>query len=55
VPDFRPRVTAIVPDLMLAAYIVGNIPMFNSPLHDHYGGEFDEYAHRTCKLVPFLY
>ena len=47
--------TAIVPLLMLAGFVFVNIPILDAHLHDHYGAEFDNYARRTRKLIPFLY
>jgi len=47
--------TAIVPLLMLAGFVFVNIPILDSHLHDHYGSDFDEYARRTRKLIPYLY
>jgi protein-S-isoprenylcysteine O-methyltransferase Ste14 len=47
--------TAIIPLLMLAGFLFVNIPILDAHLHDHYGSQFDEYAKRTWKLVPFLY
>ena len=47
--------TAIIPLLMLTGFLFVNIPTLDAHLHDHYGTQFDEYAKRTWKLVPFLY
>lgn len=48
-------ITAIVPLIMLAGFVFANIPMLDAHLQDHYGAEFDEYARRTPKLIPFVY
>ncbi len=48
-------VTAAIPITMLAGFLFVNVPMLDSHLHEKYGKEFDEYASRTCKLIPFVY
>ena len=48
-------ITVLVPLIMLAGFIFANIPMLDAHLHDHYGAEFDDYARRTRKLIPFVY
>jgi len=48
-------VTGVIVLFMLAGFVFVNIPMLESHLRDHYGGEFDEYARRTRKLIPFVY
>jgi isoprenylcysteine carboxyl methyltransferase (ICMT) family protein YpbQ len=48
-------VTAVVPLLMFAGFVFVNIPVLDSHLRNHYGAAFDEYARRTCKLIPFVY
>jgi len=48
-------VTAVVPVLMLAGFVLVNIPVLDSHLHDRYGSAFDDYARRTPKLIPFVY
>ncbi len=45
----------IVPLLMLAGFVFFNIPALDGYLRRKYGAEFEEYARRTCKLIPFLY
>jgi isoprenylcysteine carboxyl methyltransferase (ICMT) family protein YpbQ len=47
--------TAVIPAMMLAGFVFVNIPVLDSHLHDKYGADFDEYAARTRKLIPFLY
>jgi protein-S-isoprenylcysteine O-methyltransferase Ste14 len=47
--------SAIIAALMLAGFLFVNIPILDAHLHNHYGTQFDEYAKRTWKLVPFLY
>jgi steroid 5-alpha reductase family enzyme len=48
-------VTAAVPLLMLGGFLFVNIPLLDAHLHDHYGADFDEYARRTPRLIPFVY
>lgn len=48
-------VTAVIPVLMFAGFIFVNIPMLDSHLRLKYGADFDEYASRTRKLIPFVY
>ncbi len=48
-------ITVVVPLIMLGGFVFANIPMLDAHLHDHYGTEFDEYAKRTRKLIPFVY
>ncbi|MGH9600163.1 MAG: methyltransferase family protein [Terracidiphilus sp.] len=50
-----PWFTAIVPALMLCGFVFANIPALDAHLSDHYGPDFDQYARRTRKLIPFLY
>jgi steroid 5-alpha reductase family enzyme len=47
--------TAAIPILMLCGFVFVNIPILDSHLQDKYGAEFDEYAKRTRKLIPFVY
>lgn len=47
--------TGLIPLIMLAGFIFANIPLLDLHLHEHYGAEFDRYATRTRKLIPFLY
>lgn len=47
--------TIVIPVVMLGGFVFGNIPMLDAHLHDHYGAEFDDYAARTSKLIPFVY
>lgn len=48
-------ITTAIPLIMLCGFVFANIPMLDSHLHNHYGPEFDEYAARTRKLIPFVY
>lgn len=48
-------VTAVIPALMLAGFVFVNIPVLDAHLHEKYGAEFDAYAKRTAKLIPFVY
>ncbi len=45
----------IVPVLMLALFTLVNIPVLDAHLQDHYGAQFDTYAKKTRKLIPFVY
>lgn len=47
--------TAIIPLMMLGGFVFASIPMLDAHLHVRYGADFDEYASRTRKLIPFLY
>lgn len=47
--------TGIVPLVMCLNFIFILIPAHDAYLASRYGGEFDDYARRTRKLVPFLY
>lgn len=47
--------TAFIPVLMLCGFVFVNVPMLDGHLRDHYGEQFDEYARRTRKLIPFVY
>lgn len=48
-------ITIVIPLIMLSGFVFANIPLLDSHLHSHYGAEFDQYAARTHKLIPFLY
>lgn len=41
--------------MMLAGFVFVNIPVLDSHLGERYGPEFEEYASRTSKLIPFVY
>ncbi len=47
--------TGIVPLAMALNFVFFIIPAHDVYLTARYGGEFDDYARRTRKLVPFLY
>ena len=47
--------TALIPSAMLLGFVFVNIPALDSHLHKRYGGEFDDYAKHTHKLIPFVY
>ncbi|HEX8713258.1 MAG TPA: DUF1295 domain-containing protein [Terracidiphilus sp.] len=47
--------TAFIPVLMLCGFVFVNVPVLDAHLREHYGAEFDEYARRTRKLIPFVY
>jgi protein-S-isoprenylcysteine O-methyltransferase Ste14 len=44
-----------IPLIMLIGFVFVNIPMLDAHLRAHYGEEFDIYAKRTRKLIPFIY
>lgn len=46
---------AIFPVLMTASFIWVHIPRLDAHLADHYGEQYDAYAARTKKLVPYVY
>ncbi|HUP05114.1 MAG TPA: DUF1295 domain-containing protein [Bryobacteraceae bacterium] len=48
-------VTATIPALMLAGFVFANVPALDAHLREKYGVEFDEYAARTKRLIPFVY
>ena len=48
-------ITALVPALMLAGFVFVNVPVLDAHLAGHYGRQFEEYAKRTRKLIPFIY
>ncbi len=45
----------VVPVAMAAGFIFFHIPALDAYLSRRYGVEFDTYAARTAKLVPFIY
>lgn len=47
--------TAAIPVVMLAGFVLVNIPVLDAHLREHYGSSFDEYARRTPKLIPYVY
>jgi protein-S-isoprenylcysteine O-methyltransferase Ste14 len=47
--------TAFIPLLMLCGFVFVNVPVLDAHLREHYGAEFDEYARKTRKLIPFVY
>lgn len=47
--------TAVIPVLMLCGFVFVNVPVLDAHLREHYGAEFDEYARKTRKLIPFVY
>jgi isoprenylcysteine carboxyl methyltransferase (ICMT) family protein YpbQ len=48
-------VTVVIPVLMLSGFVFVNVPALDAHLLEHYGLEFEEYAARTKKLIPFVY
>jgi protein-S-isoprenylcysteine O-methyltransferase Ste14 len=48
-------VTVAIPLLMLAGFVLVNVPALDEHLDEKYGSAFDEYATRTRKLIPFVY
>jgi steroid 5-alpha reductase family enzyme len=47
--------TGIMPLVMFLNFTLTIIPAHDSYLAIRYSGEFDDYARRTRKLIPFLY
>ncbi len=45
----------IVPAFMGLSFVFFHIPALDAYLSEHYGADFDAYAARTRKFVPFLY
>lgn len=45
----------LVPVVMAAGFVFFNIPQLDQHLRDHYGSDFEGYARRTKKFLPFLY
>lgn len=45
----------IVPAFMFLGFVFANIPALDHYLSRKYGGDFDEYAARTKKFIPFVY
>lgn len=45
----------VIPAAMIVLFVVVNIPMLDSHLHDKFGSEFDQYARHSKKLIPFVY
>lgn len=51
----RSPLALIVPALMVCGFIFVNIPMLDGYLKKKYGAQFDAYALRTKKLIPYVY
>jgi protein-S-isoprenylcysteine O-methyltransferase Ste14 len=47
--------TLIIPAAMVVLFVVVNIPMLDSYLHEKYNGEYEEYSKHTKKFVPYIY
>lgn len=47
--------TLFIPATMLCLFAFVNVPALDAHLAEHYGAQFDEYARRTSKLIPFVY
>jgi protein-S-isoprenylcysteine O-methyltransferase Ste14 len=45
----------LVPLVMLAGFVFFNIPELDRHLRSHYGAEFNAYARRMRRFVPFIY
>lgn len=41
--------------LMLAGFLLFNIPELDRHLSAHYGADFEAYARKTRRFIPFLY
>jgi protein-S-isoprenylcysteine O-methyltransferase Ste14 len=53
---FTARLVALaVPFLMACLFVFVNIPMLDRYLRSRYGAEYEAYARRTKRFVPFLY
>lgn len=48
-------VTVAIPLFMLAGFVFVNIPALDAHLSQKYGSQFDQYAARSWKLIPFVY
>ena len=48
-------IAGIIPAIMLLGFVFANIPMLDAHLAERYGEEFEVYARRTRKLIPFVY
>jgi protein-S-isoprenylcysteine O-methyltransferase Ste14 len=47
--------SGIIPALMTVMFVFMHIPMLDKYLAERYGEQFDAYAARTKKLIPFVY
>ncbi|SMO34178.1 DUF1295 domain-containing protein [Melghirimyces algeriensis] len=45
----------LIPFIMLLSFIFFHIPVLDRYLSKRYGKQFEEYAQRTHKLIPFIY
>jgi protein-S-isoprenylcysteine O-methyltransferase Ste14 len=47
--------SVVIPGFLLSFFVWYNIPKLDRYLHEKYGKDFEQYAKRTKKLVPFIY
>jgi len=47
--------SAVIPAFLFSFFVWYNIPKLDRYLHEKYGKDFEQYAGRTKKLVPFIY
>ncbi len=45
----------LIPAFLFGFFAFYNIPMLDKYLHDKYDGNFEEYAKKTKRLIPFVY
>lgn len=45
----------LIPLMMAAGFVFFNIPQLDKHLREHYGAEFEDYARRTKKFIPFIF
>jgi len=45
----------IIPVIMFCIFAFVNMPMLDKHMADHYKGQFEDYAARTKKLIPFVW
>lgn len=47
--------TIFIPVMMLCGFVFANVPALDAHLAEHYSADFEAYARRTSKLIPFVY
>ena len=47
--------SALVPVVLFCFFAFYNAPKLDAYLEEHYGADFDHYAARTARLIPWLY
>ncbi|AHC14073.1 putative membrane protein [Salinispira pacifica] len=48
-------ISAAIPVIMTAMFVWIHIPRLDAYLAEKYGREFEDYASRTKKLIPWMY